>query len=159
MSEEMKDALCRMEKQKNSNVSWKTVQLILPDRSAKELYISPHQLQVHVGCHNCSYGPFHEKTQLRTGTILWATCPVPEKFIYTSQKDEKICMSFWAVYWYFWLYDRKEKGRKKEREKKGKGEGRERKRERGNHVTFKKHCEKTSEKKTSEKKTSILYEQ
>lgn len=159
----MKDALCRMEKQKNSNVSWKTVQLILPDRSAKELYISPHQLQVRVGCHNCSYGPFHEKTQLRTGTILWATCPVPEKFIYTSQKDEKICMSFWAVYWYFWLYDRKEKGRKKEREKKGKGEGRERKRERGNHVTFKKHCEKTLEKKTSkktsEKKTSILYEQ
>lgn len=58
-----------------------------------------------------------KKTPLRMGTRLWATCPVPEKFIFTSQKAEKICMSFWVVYWYFWMYNRKEKGRKKERDK------------------------------------------
>lgn len=121
MTETMKDAFQRMEKQNNFNVSWNMVQVILPIRNAKEHYTSSNKLQVHIHCHNCSM--FHEQTQLRREVALWASCPVTPKLIYTSQRDQKslhIFLGSILIFLAVW-YERK---RKKEGEKKSRGKER-----------------------------------
>lgn len=130
MSEEMKDALCRMEKQKNSNVSWKTVQLILPDRSAKELYISPHQLQVHVGCHNCSYDRSMKKhNSERERYCGQLALFLKNLFILPRKMRKSACHFGQYIDISGCMIGKKKEGRKKERKRaRGKGE-RERERE------------------------------